>query len=94
MGSGLDLALDSADLILVRGELAGLADAVLLSRKLVRVVAQNLVGAFFYNLVALPLAMLGLLHPALAEVAMGASSITVILNSLRIRGREKGEMEP
>ena len=93
MGSGLDLALDSADLILVRGELAGLADAVLLSRKLVRVVAQNLVGAFFYNLVALPLAMLGLLHPALAEVAMGASSITVILNSLRIRGREKGEME-
>jgi Cu+-exporting ATPase len=85
MGSGLDLAIDSADLVLVRPGLSGVVRAFDISRGLSRVIAQNLAGAFGYNLVFIPLAMLGVMHPMLAELAMLCSSITVIINSLRIR---------
>ncbi|EHM10312.1 heavy metal translocating P-type ATPase [Thermanaerovibrio velox DSM 12556] len=88
MGSGLDLAIDSADLVLVRPGLSGVVRAFDISRGLSRVIAQNLAGAFGYNLVFIPLAMLGVMHPMLAELAMLCSSITVIINSLRIRSRE------
>ncbi|MCX7828029.1 MAG: heavy metal translocating P-type ATPase [Thermanaerothrix sp.] len=87
MGSGLDLAIDSADLVLVRPGLSGVVRAFDISKGLSKVIAQNLAGAFGYNLVFIPLAMLGIMHPMLAELAMLCSSITVIINSLRIRSR-------
>jgi len=85
LGSGLDLAIDSADVVIVRGGVARLVDLLQISRRTFTAIRQNLFFAFLYNGVAIPLAMLGLLHPAVAEGAMVLSSITVILNGLRIR---------
>lgn len=86
MGGGMDLAVDSADIVILKGGLSKIVSAVKISDKTWHIIRQNLFGAFFYNIVAIPLAMLGLLHPIVAEFAMAASSITVILNSLRISG--------
>jgi Cu+-exporting ATPase len=85
IGAGADLAIESADVILVRGSLRGALDAMAVSAATFRSIRQNLFWAFFYNLVALPLAMIGALHPAIAEMAMTFSSINVILNSGRVR---------
>jgi Cu+-exporting ATPase len=87
IGSGTDLAVDSADIVIVRGGVAPIADAVEISRKTFSVIRQNLFWAFAYNVVALPLAMAALLHPIIAETAMAFSSISVVLNSMRI-GRQ------
>jgi Cu+-exporting ATPase len=84
IGTGTDLAIESADVILVRGSLEGALAAMAISRATFRTIRQNLFWAFFYNLVALPLAMIGALHPAIAEIAMTFSSINVIVNSSRI----------
>lgn len=84
MGGGMDLAVDSADIVILKGGLSKIVSAVKISEKTWTVIRQNLFGAFFYNVIAIPLAMSGLLHPLIAEAAMAASSITVILNSLRI----------
>ncbi|MDY9920359.1 MAG: cation-translocating P-type ATPase [Synergistota bacterium] len=86
MGGGMDLAVDSADIVILKGGISKIVSAVKISEKTWQVIRQNLFGAFFYNIIAIPLAMLGLLHPLVAELAMAASSITVILNSLRISG--------
>lgn len=86
MGGGMDLAVDSADIVILKGGISKIVSAVKISDKTWQVIRQNLFGAFFYNIVAIPLAMMGLLHPLVAELAMAASSITVILNSLRISG--------
>ncbi len=86
MGGGMDLAVDSADIVILKGGLSKIVSAVRISDKTWHIIRQNLFGAFFYNIVAVPMAMLGLLHPIVAEFAMAASSITVILNSLRISG--------
>lgn len=86
MGGGMDLAVDSADIVILKGGISKIVSAVKISDKTWQVIRQNLFGAFFYNIIAIPLAMLGLLHPLAAEMAMAASSITVILNSLRISG--------
>lgn len=86
IGSGADLAIDSADIVIVKGGLAKVAKSILLSRKTFKVIRQNLFWAFLYNIVAIPMAMAGMLHPAIAEVAMAMSSISVVLNSLRIKG--------
>ncbi len=86
MGGGMDLAVDSADIVILKGGISKIVSAVKISDKTWQVIRQNLFGAFFYNIIAIPLAMLGLLHPLAAELAMAASSITVILNSLRISG--------
>ena len=85
LGTGTDIAMESADVTLVRGHLAALVTAVRLSRATRRIVRQNLAWAFGYNLVAIPLAVLGLLHPVVAEAAMAASSLTVVGNSLRLK---------
>jgi len=86
IGAGADVAIESADIVLVSGDLRMLVIAIRLARATFRKVKQNLFWAFGYNLLAIPLAMLGLLHPLIAEVAMAASSINVIVNSLRLKG--------
>ncbi|MGI6376662.1 MAG: heavy metal translocating P-type ATPase [Anaerolineae bacterium] len=85
VGTGTDIAIEAADVTLVRSDLWALVDAVRLSRATFRKIKQNLFWAFFYNLVMLPLAMLGLMHPALAELAMASSSITVVTNANLLR---------
>ncbi len=86
MGSGTDVAIGAADVTLVRGDIEALADAVLLARRTLSTIRGNLVWAFGYNVVTVPLAMVGLLNPMLAAAAMSASSVLVVANSLRLRG--------
>ncbi len=85
MGTGVGVAIEAADISVLSGDLRGVARALRLARETYTIVLQNLGWAFGYNLIALPLAVTGLLSPALAAVAMGLSSITVVLNSLRLR---------
>ncbi|MEA3454757.1 MAG: cation-translocating P-type ATPase [Candidatus Caldatribacteriota bacterium] len=85
IGGGADLAIDSADIVIVKGGISRIVDSIEISRKTFQIIKQNLFWAFFYNGAVIPMAMAGLLHPAIAEGAMAISSITVILNSLRIK---------
>jgi len=85
MGTGVGAAIEAADISVLSGDLRGVARALRLARETYTIVLQNLGWAFGYNVIALPLAMTGLLSPALAAVAMGLSSITVVANSLRLR---------
>jgi len=85
IGEGADLAIDSADMVIVKGGISRIVDSIEISRKTFQIIRQNLFWAFFYNGAVIPIAMAGLLHPAIAEGAMAISSITVILNSLRIK---------
>ncbi|MGW1216759.1 heavy metal translocating P-type ATPase [Streptomyces sp. NPDC002499] len=86
MGTGTDVAIGAADVTLVRGDIEALADAVRLARRTLRTIRANLVWAFGYNVVTVPLAMVGLLNPMLAAAAMSVSSVLVVANSLRLRG--------
>ncbi|MFE9360520.1 heavy metal translocating P-type ATPase [Streptomyces olivaceoviridis] len=85
MGSGTDVAIGAADVTLVRGDIEALADAVRLARRTLGTIRANLVWAFGYNVVTVPLAMVGLLDPMLAAAAMSVSSLLVVGNSLRLR---------
>ncbi|TFE53139.1 copper-translocating P-type ATPase [Streptomyces sp. ICN441] len=85
MGSGTDVAIGAADVTLVRGDIEALADAVRLAGRTLRTIRANLVWAFGYNVVTVPLALVGLLNPMLAAVAMSVSSLLVVGNSLRLR---------
>ncbi|HQM89939.1 MAG TPA: heavy metal translocating P-type ATPase, partial [Exilispira sp.] len=84
IGSGTDIAIDSADIVLTSKNPDNVLNLLLISKKIYAKIRQNLFWAFFYNILAIPLAMSGLLNPIIAELAMALSSINVVLNSLRL----------
>jgi Cu+-exporting ATPase len=85
MSAGSDIAMESADVVLMRPDLTSVVLALELSRKTFKIIKQNLFWAFFYNVAAIPLAMAGVLSPIVAAAAMAMSSVTVVTNSLRLR---------
>lgn len=85
IGTGTDIAIEAADVTLVKGELDGIVTAVELSRGIFKKIKQNYFWAWAYNGVAIPFAMMGLLHPMIGAAAMAMSSLNVIYNSLRLK---------
>ncbi|MEC9341036.1 MAG: heavy metal translocating P-type ATPase [Pseudomonadota bacterium] len=85
IGAGADVAIEAADVTLVKGELTKFVEAIRLSRATFRKIVQNLFWAWIYNIAAIPIAALGLLHPMIGVVAMTTSSLTVIGNSLLLK---------
>ncbi|WP_093312477.1 heavy metal translocating P-type ATPase [Tindallia californiensis] len=91
IGTGTDVAIEAADVTLVKGELSGIISAILLSRGTFRKIKENYFWAWFYNAIAIPVAMVGLLHPMIGAAAMSISSLNVIYNSLRLK---KTDIQP
>jgi len=92
MGRGTEIAIESADAVLIRNDLRLIPYFIALSRKTYTVIKQNIFWAFFYNIAAIPVAVSGVLHPIIAAGAMAASSLFVVTNSLRIR-KQRGNRE-
>ena len=85
IGTGTDIAIEAGDLVLANGSLTSVLHSINLSKKTFRKIKQNLFWAFAYNVIAIPVAVLGLLHPIIAEAAMALSSITVVTNANLLR---------
>jgi Cu+-exporting ATPase len=85
IGTGTDVAMEAADITLIRGDLNSIADAIFMSKKTIRNIKQNLFWALAYNTLGIPVAALGFLAPWLAGAAMAFSSVSVVLNALRLQ---------
>jgi len=85
MGTGTDVAMEAADVTLMRGDLNSIPDAILMSRRTMLNIKQNLFWALAYNVIGIPIAALGFLAPWLAGAAMALSSVSVVLNALRLQ---------
>ena len=88
IGTGTDIAIESGDIVLVKGSPMKVVEAITLSQRTFKTIRQNLFWAFFYHVAAIPLAALGFLNPMIAATAMAASSVSVVGNSLRIRNKK------
>ena len=88
MGTGTDIAIEAGDIVLVKGSLVGVVQAINLSKATFKKIKQNLFWAFAYNIVAIPLAVGGVLHPVVAEIAMALSSVTVVMNANLLRRKK------
>jgi len=85
IGTGTDVAIETAGVVLIRGDLAGVVNSIILSKAVIKTVKQNLFWAFIYNTIGVPLAAFGLLSPMFAALAMSLSSVSVVSNSLRLK---------
>ncbi len=93
LGSGTDVAIESGSIILIKGDLEAVLKAIDLSRLTMKKIRQNLFWAFFYNVMMIPAAVVGWMHPVLAEIAMALSSINVVGNSKRLEKRKPAGLE-
>ena len=86
LGSGTDVAKASADITIVNSDIRAIPNALRIAERTLRIIKENLGWAFAYNLVAIPLAVAGVIVPGVAAFAMASSSVIVVANSLRLRG--------